>query len=144
MEKICNAVAAEILVPQTIFNKKWSEISGTDLEKIEALAKFFKCSQYVVTRRACDSEKINKKRYNEIVGLLVKDYQRWKEEQEDKKGPSGGDFYKTLGSRLDSRFIKALEQSGKMGRTQYPEIYRLTNTNQKTFSKLIDELGGVK
>ena len=74
LEQICNAVAAEILVPNVVFVEKWSEISGTDLEKIETLAKFFKCSRYVVTRKACDNGNIGKDKYNEIVKLLVKNY----------------------------------------------------------------------
>lgn len=143
VEQICNAVAAEILVPNMVFVEKWIEASGTDLEKIEALAKFFKCSKYVVTRRACDNGNIDKDKYNEIVRLLVKNYQTWREEQKDSKG-SGGDYYRTLGSKLDHRFVKALEQSAKSGRTQYTEIYRLTNTNRKTFSRLVNEIGGVK
>jgi len=116
---------------------------GTDLEKIEALAKFFKCSKYVVTRKACDNGKVDKDKYNEIVKLLVKNYQKWRDEQKDSKG-SGGDYYRTLRSKLDHRFVKALEQSAKSGRTQYTEIYRLTNTNRKTFSRLVNEIGGVK
>ena len=143
LEQICNAVAAEILVPNMVFIEKWIEVSGTDLEKIEALAKFFKCSKYVVTRRACDNGNIDKDKYNEIVSLLVKNYHKWREEQKDSNS-SGGDYYRTLASKLDHRFVKALEQSAKAGRTQYTEIYRLTNTNRKTFSRLVNEIGGVK
>ncbi len=143
LEQMCNAVAAEVLVPNMIFIEKWNEVSGTAFEKVETLAKFFKCSKYVVARKACDNGKINKDKYNEIVTLLVENYQKWREEQKDSKG-SGGDYYRTLGSKLDHRFVKALEQSAEAGRTQYTEIYRLTNTNRKTFSRLVNEIGGVK
>ena len=36
----------------------------------------------------------------------------------------------------------ALARSASEGRTQYTEIYRLTNTNSKTFGRLLEEVGG--
>ncbi len=36
----------------------------------------------------------------------------------------------------------ALARSASEGRTQYTEIYRLTNTNRKTFGRLLEEVGG--
>jgi hypothetical protein len=74
---------------------------------------------------------------------LQKQYKQLKECGEQKKS-SGGDFYKTLGSKLDHRLVNALANSAKEGRTQYTEVYRLTNTNRKTFGKLLSDIGGAK
>ena len=57
-------------------------------------------------------------------------------------GESGGDFYKTLKSRWDQNFIKALGNSVESGRTQYREAYYMTNTTGKTFSVLTESIGG--
>ena len=57
---------------------------------------------------------------------------------------SGGDYYITNASRIDNRFLIALDSSTKEGKTQYTDAYRLTNTNRKTFSTLIDEVRGVR
>lgn len=142
-EKICNAVAAEILVPTDMFVRAWKNEEGTDIEKIDVLARKFKCSKYVIARRALDLNKISKKRYGEMVAILMEQYQKWKETQSEKRS-SGGDYYRTLGSRLDHRLVVALGNSAKEGRTQYTEVYRLTNTNRKTFSKLLCDIGGAR
>lgn len=142
IEQLCNAVAAELLVPTDLFLTSWKQAEGTDIEKVESLAKLFKCSRYVVVRKALDQNKINQKRYGEIAAIFTEQYRKWKEDQNENKSP-GGDFYRTLGSRLDHRLVMALANSAKEGRTQYTEVYRLTNTNRKTFSKLLCEIGGV-
>lgn len=143
IEKLCNAVAAELLVPEDSFLLLWKNVDGSEIEQIEELAKKFKCSRYVIARRALEEKKISKKKYNEIVTILMEQFEKWKEVQNSKKSP-GGNFYKTLSSRLDHRLVVALENSAKEGRTQYTEVYRLTNTNRKTFSKLLSDMGGVK
>lgn len=82
--------------------------------------------------------------YNEQISSGVDEsdterYRKWKESQNENKSP-GGDFYRTLGSRLEHRLVVALANSAKEGRTQYTEVYRLTNTNRKTFSKLLCDI----
>lgn len=142
-EIICNAVAAEILVPNDTFLTKWNGINGSSIEKIEALSKVFRCSQYVIARRALDNKKITPKAYAEIIVALTDQFRKWKEQQDANKNP-GGDFYRTLGSKLDHRFVYALASSAREGRTQYTEVYRLTNTNRKTFGKLLADIGGAR
>ena len=141
IEITCNAVAAEILVPNDIFINKWNDIKGTITEKTEALSKAFRCSQYVIARKALNNNKITKKIYVEIIAILTEQYKKWKEQQNANES-SGGNFYRTLGSKLDHRFVYALASSAKEGRTQYTEVYRLTNTNRKTFGKLLADIGG--
>ncbi|MBT9775172.1 ImmA/IrrE family metallo-endopeptidase [Clostridium sp. MCC353] len=142
LEKVCNETAAEILVPQKLFYKKWKEQTLDMRDKVADLAKYFKCSQYVIVRKALDSSFISKKSYADLVDQLTLDYKKW-QEQRNKKS-SGGDYYKNMGAKLDHRFIRALAGSAKEGRTQYTDAYRLTNTNRKTFSRLADEIGGVR
>ena len=142
-EIICNAVAAEILVPTDIFIEKWSGTKGTLSEKLETLSRTFKCSQFVIARKALDNGKITRKNYFEMIAVITKKYTEWKERKEIGKN-SGGDFYRTLGSKLDHRLVNALASSAKEGRTQYTEVYRLTNTNRKTFGKLLADIGGAR
>ena len=40
-EVLCNAIAAEILVPKDCFISKWNEIDDTSKSKIESLSKYF-------------------------------------------------------------------------------------------------------
>lgn len=141
IEKICNAISAEILVPVEVFVDQWKQAIGTDIEKIEKIAKYFKCSRYVIARKALDNKKISPRIYGEIITELTEQFKKWKNDQNEEKS-SGGDFYRTLSSRLDHRFLIALANSAREGRTQYTEVYRLTNTNRKTFSKLLSDIGG--
>ena len=143
VEVLCNAVAAELLVPESVFMDQWNQTGGTALARTEELAKHFKCSKYVIIRRALDYQKISSEQYNETVRFLQKQYNNWRISHSQEKG-AGGNYYRTLGSKLDHRFVNALAQSAREGRTQYTEVYRLTNTNRKTFSRLVDEIGGAK
>lgn len=141
IEKICNAVSAEILVPVDVFVDQWKQTVGTNIEKIEKIAKYFKCSRYVIARKALDNKKISLRIYGEIITELTEQFRKWKNNQDEEK-KSGGDFYKTLSSKLDHKFVVALANSAREGRTQYTEVYRLTNTNRKTFGKLLSDIGG--
>lgn len=133
IEKICNAVAAEILVPEKLFLNDWStcEIINKE-EKISKLAKRFKCGNIVVARRALDNGRITKECYGRIVDDAIYEYNAQKE-----KKSGGGDYYNNMSARLDKRFLKALDNSMREGRTLFTDAYRLTNTNRNTFTELI-------
>ncbi len=143
IEQICNAVAADILAPNELFIEKWTELDGTNLDKVTELSKSFRCSKSVITRKALQNNFITKRDYDSIIADIITQYQIWKDEQNGKRS-AGGDYYKTMSSRLDHRFLKALENSVKEGKIQYTEAYRMTNTNRTTFSNLINEIGGAR
>lgn len=92
----------------------------------------FRCGESVIARKALDCKKITKDIYNKIVQTAIDNYNQMKENREK----SGGNYYNTMGSRLDGNFVKALCESISMGRTSYTEAYRLTNTSRKTFSEV--------
>ncbi len=140
VEVVCNAVAGELLIPSDVFGKKWKEIGGIDeREKINILAKTFKCSASVVARKALDAKKIKKKMYDEIIHDAIKEFEIMKRSKE----ASGGDYYNTAKVKLDSRFVRALCESINSGRTSFSEAYRLTNSSRKTFVEIATRLGGV-
>ena len=141
-EKICNAVAAEILVPKKIFLTEWRSIREEHTSKIESLAKFFKCSELVIARRALDFSLIDKILYNSIVANTEKTISQ--SIQPTQKKTSGGNFYSNLMSRWDHKVIAALDSSTKSGETPYIDAYRLTNLKAATFHKLADNLGRAK
>lgn len=139
IEVICNAVAGELMVPTTIFLERWSQSQKEDVyQQIKELSKAFLCSESVIARRALDNDKINKNIYNQVVSDAIEAYNQLKQE----KG-TGGNYYSTARSRLDGVFVRALCESVNNGRTSYTEAYRLTNTTGKTFSEVVNGLGGV-
>lgn len=140
IELICNAVAGELMVPQNIFLEKWNTCNMGVLEKITELAKYFRCGEVVIARKAIDCKKIEKNIYNRVVQTAIENYRLMKENRQT----DGGNYYNTMGSRLDGCFVRALCESINIGRTTYTEAYRLTNTSRKTFSEVVQRLGGVE
>lgn len=120
--------------------KKWSEHKTEVYTKISDLAKYFRCGEIVIARKAIDCGKISQKSYDQVVQTAIENYKRMKES----KDTSGGNYYNTMGSRLDGCFVRALCESINMGRTTYTEAYHLTNTSRKTFSEIAQRLGGVE
>ena len=142
VEKFCNAVAAEVLVPTESFLENWKRSHDEILDKVEKIANSFRCSRFVVARKALDHGKISRETYGRIIKELTNQFKEWQESQKENKG-TGGDYYRNLASKIDRNFVTALARSASEGRTQYTEIYRLTNTNMKTFGRLLKEIGGV-
>lgn len=141
-EVICNAVAGEIIVPEDVFLDKWKsrEANEDPYSTITELARCFRCGEVVVARRALDFNKINKDLYYYVTQTAIDNYNQMRENKEN----SGGNYYNTMGTRLDGCFVRALCESVNMGRTSYSEAYRLTNTSRKTFSEVVQHLGGVE
>ncbi|HJC50625.1 MAG TPA: ImmA/IrrE family metallo-endopeptidase [Candidatus Anaerostipes avistercoris] len=140
-EVICNAVAAEILTPEEIFLKKWQECRTNTTDRAGILSKYFNCSQFVIIRRASDLGLISAEKYHELTKTMKQQYQRWRDDRKMEKN-AGGNYYSTMKSRMDRRFILALDQSTREGRTQYTEAFRMTGTNRTTFERLVEEITG--
>lgn len=132
-ETLCNKIASEIIVPRSLFIERWSnETCLDDYEKINKCAKYFKCSQVVIARKALEEGYIKKNVYV-VVANKAADYVK-------KNGR--GDFYKSLKNKLDKRFLECLSESVSAGKTPYTYAYRLTNTSKSTYNTLISDLGG--
>lgn len=142
LERICNAIAAEIMVPNDLFVKEWLIRDGLSDNKIKVqeLTRVFKCGATVIARKALDNNYISNTEYDFIAKEAVRLYKKLRENR-----PSdGGDFYKTINVKNDKRLILALNNSIYEGNTQFTDAYRLTNTTRKTFSGLVDEVRGVR
>ena len=127
-ETLCNAVAGELLVPRNVFLARWNHTGADVQEKISQFAQDFRCGEIVIARKALDYNKIKPEIYHQVVQTSIAIYNRVKTEKEAK----GGDYYNTMGSRLDGCFVRALCESISLGRTTYTEAYRLTNTSRQT------------
>ena len=142
-ETLCNAVAAEILVPQKIFIQEWNAaIQQNEQEQaVNALARNFKCGVTVIARKAYDNGFIEYDLYSKISKLAVQIYNDHRKRMKE-RGESGGDYYRTAASRIDQRFFRLLISSVYEGKTLYSDAFRLTNTNRSTFTNLVESVGG--
>ena len=139
LEQKCNAVASEILVPEEEFQHIWNP-SLPLTEMMEAAARHFRCSEAVILRRAYDAGKITRDEYLRMMSMQKARYQK----MNAKKKRSGGDFYNTLLSNIDRRFLTALHRSLLRGTTQDTDAYRLTGLNRKTYTTAIAKMGGTQ
>ena len=139
LEQKCNAVAAELLVPAADFPEVWdSSIPVEDM--IGQAARHFRCSEAVILRRAYEMKRIPQDVYARMLALQK---ERFEHAKAHKKKSSGGDFYNTLLSNLDHRFLAALERSVIQGNTQDTDAYRLTATNRRTYKGVLERMGGI-
>ena len=134
VERWCNQVAAELLVPLAVLRGEYQR--NSDLrEEVDRLARRFKVSTLVVLRRIHD------------VGGLTRE-QFWQVYQEElerlraiPKG-SGGDFYLTQAARVSKRFARALVMSTLEGQTLYRDAFRMLGFSKlTTFQELGRSLG---
>jgi Zn-dependent peptidase ImmA (M78 family) len=110
LEKYCNQVAAEILVPEKEFCSQW------DKEKnCAALAKHFKVSRLVIARRAFEYDLISQDTYDQE---LKKAYYKGKK-------TGGGDYYAALPVANSKRLTRAIVTSALSGETLLREAASL-------------------
>ena len=127
IEKYCNAVAAEVLVPSSAFVELWNEDANRFLnDKLDAVRRKFKVSGLVVARRALELKLIERQ-----------DYQRVYDEarQKKKSGSGGGDFYRTLAARNSKRFSHEVANLAISGSITLGQAGRLLNTNPNNVVK---------
>ena len=128
-ERYCNAVAAEILVPETEFRAQWKP--GNDLlVEVRRLARFFKVSSLVIFIRAFQAGIVSDDEFESFYSAAIA-------RDRPDGGEGGGDFYKVQRFRLGSLFARALLSSTLEGRTTYSEAFTLLGINKSdTFEKL--------
>lgn len=140
LETICNAVAAEILVPNGIFKQEWKRHCTDNLlnSTVEDVAKVFRCGPMVITRRAYDNHFITHAEYLKIDKILCDSF-KMKQNQ-----GGGGNYYNTAQTRIDHRFFRCLVNSVQRGTTPYTTAFRLTHTNRSTYDGLLNRIAGDK
>jgi Zn-dependent peptidase ImmA (M78 family) len=134
VERWCNQVAAELLVPLEVLRSEYDQRADTHHET-ERLARRFKVSTLVILRRIHDAGGLTSER---LWAAYEAELQRL---QTIPKG-SGGDFYLTLGARVSKRFARALVVSTLEGRSSFTEAFRLLGFKKMaTFHDLGHSLG---
>lgn len=137
IERYCDSVAAEFLVPAAEFRQAWPELASAE-DPFPALARRFKVSRIVVARRALD------------LGLMSRDaffefYRVHRAEGTRPKRPdaTGGPNPFALQMRRVGRLIVgAVAEAVRDGSLSYHEAYDLTGARGSSFTKLVGRLEG--
>ena len=134
VERWCNRVAAELLVPLEVLRAEYDQ--RADLcHETDRLARRFKVSTLVILRRIHDAGGLTREQFREAYEAELQRLQTIP------KG-GGGDFYLTLGARVSKRFARALVVSTLEGRSSFTEAFRLLGFKKMaTFRDLGRSLG---
>jgi Zn-dependent peptidase ImmA (M78 family) len=136
VERWCNAVAAELLVPMDAVRAEFRADAPLDQE-IQRLARVFKVSSLVALRRLFDAGRIDEATLwasyrAELARLRAL----------DRGVTGGGDFYRTLGARAGKRFTRAVLASALEGQTLFQDAFRMLGVRKTaTFYEAARELG---
>ncbi|MDE2463492.1 MAG: ImmA/IrrE family metallo-endopeptidase [Alphaproteobacteria bacterium] len=135
IERWCNRVAAELLMPLTALREAAQRDAPIEQE-IQRLARLFKVSSLVALRRLFDAGFINEATL----------WQHYRQEVERlnrlERASGGGDFYRTLGARTGKRFARALVGSALEGQTLFQDAFRLLGVRKTaTLYQAARELG---
>lgn len=135
VERWCNLVAAELLVPLDAIRSEYRPPCTPD--EAQRLARTFKVSTLVVLRRILD-----------LGGFTRETFRRAYEAELERlislPAPvhPGGDFYATLGVRVNKRFARAVIVSTLEGQTLYRDAFRMLGIRKDaTFRSLAEKLG---
>ena len=119
IERWCNAVAAELLVPLEQLRPVYDPENEL-YEEMQRLASRFKVSTLVIVRRLFDLGVFDQEM---LWATYRAELERVKTLSARKS--SGGDFYNTLSARAGKRFVKALIASTLEGQTQFTDAFRM-------------------
>ena len=137
IERLCNAIAAEVLVPEVELKKVWPLAARSD-NPVQELARTFKVSPLVAIRRALDVGLVSRDAYFKFLRAHEEDEARKAAVLKAKGG--GGDFYLTQESRLGRRFGRAVAQAAREGKLLIRDAYRLTELSGQTFERFVGGL----
>lgn len=127
IEKLCDQVAAEFLVPAVSFHNLWA--NNGDITK---LAKYFKVSPIVIARRALDLGKLSKVEFFKFYHQYMEGVRLKKESQ-----GTGGDFYATARKRISVSFAAYVNQAVKQNKLLYRDAYKITGLRGDTYQNFV-------
>jgi Zn-dependent peptidase ImmA (M78 family) len=133
VERWCNCVAAELLVP--IEALRTSLKAGEPLpDTLARLARAFKVSTLVILRRLLDAGHLDRAAFRRAYAAELQHLANLRQ-------GSGGDFYRTTTARVSRRFGRALVESTLEGRTLYRDAFRMLGISKTgTFNEFARRL----
>ncbi|PTQ50772.1 MULTISPECIES: ImmA/IrrE family metallo-endopeptidase [Hydrogenibacillus] len=135
VERQCNRIAAEFLVPSEELKSYWPE-ARQEKSPLQAVARKFKVSEIVAARRALDLGLIDRETFFRFYRDSLGRERRAKREED------GGQYYYTQIRRLGRRFVETVVRAARAGDLLYHEAFRLTGIYGDTFEKLAARVSG--
>lgn len=132
IERTCNAVAAELMVPEVVVNKTWNENRSDLYSYTERLSSKCRASIPVCAIRLGELHLITQSDVNRILA------RHEKEGHGNRAASQGGNYYASKSVELGDVFRGSIREGVKSGRISYTDAYQLTGLNRKTFDVLLE------
>jgi len=128
IDRVCDVIAAETLVPIEDFNLRWQDADSIAMN-LQRLGAKYRVSQFVVLRRALEAKRITAEQFRAYYdGLLGK--------ARTGGGQEGGNFYNNLLARNSSTLTFTLLASCAEGTTSIRDAARLLNLKIGSFAEV--------
>jgi Zn-dependent peptidase ImmA (M78 family) len=137
IERFCNAVAAEYLVPTTALRGAIDTGPEEPNALVNALRVRFKVSSLVILRRLKDVDHINNAQFQALYQEELDAF-----EQREQRQTGGGNYYLNQPNKVSRKFATALVASTLEGRTNYRDAFSLLDMKKtqtfKEFARTLD------
>lgn len=137
VEKLCNKVAAELLMPQQEFVNGWNNLKN-EKDNCKALASKFHVSIFAVLKKSFDLGYISREVFNNLYDEAKTEFEEY---QASKNDSSGGDFFRTLKVRNSAIFSYAVVSSTLEGKLLYRDASALLNIKASKINDYANKLG---
>lgn len=135
VERFCNRVAAEVLVPREQFLARWHKAQTIQVN-LTQLSSAFRVSTVVVLRQAYELDLISAQQYHYH---FQREVEKWKKKEVAAEA-SGGDFYATLYTRNSPVLTEAVVESALEGRLLMRDAAYLLSVKVPTLEKISGKL----
>jgi Zn-dependent peptidase ImmA (M78 family) len=136
-ERLCNLVAAEVLVPSSEFGEIWDAEAPLH-EAVQNAAQHFRISRYVVAIRAFESNLIDRSTLEDLLSEFRA------EQQSRSASRSGGDYYRTLIARNGRGFTSTVVDAVGTQRMLIREAASLLEAKPAQLDRLGRELSSAR
>lgn len=134
VEQFCNAVAAELLVPERLLRPAWSKQHGEPKDNVSNIASAFGVSEEVIARRLRDIGLLDADNYGQLVALYRARWQRNKERKSQSQGGPNQDIVTRY--RLGTKTLKTLQRAADNGLITFLDAARTLNMTVSRFERV--------
>lgn len=133
-EVLCNAVAAEFLVPEQEFMGLWKSDVENWRDNLPVLESRFHVSKWALARRALTCDYITQKEY---VGYIADEKEAYKNRESSGGGPT---YYVTKKAQISQNFSRAVVSQALSGQILLREAAQLLSMKPSNISNFAKEL----
>lgn len=136
IERLCNQVAAELLVPAKLLTGRWQNLPFTE-ETIQELTKEFRVSALVILIRGYETGMIPEQEFQSAYAGALRNIQDLAENASSASG--GGDFYRTFQTRNGRLLLGEIAQTVREGKVLYKDAAGLLSVKPQTLENALNE-----